>query len=418
MPLENLDDLEASWSEWMIERNAQGKLTQGAAWRRDNSGEWGQLSLYKYGTGPRPTLATHTGRQMVELVDALIEARGTVEPTPTPTPTPVPVGGKLAFRPPTLENPMVVTLNNNPNLVINGNGGDIYVNPGFHRSVPWGSTVNQVITFQNYRHLIMRAIRQTVNYGSTDDGSNRHGMVFQNSTGHTFLEGVLWDGGPLRSFIIGEGVGGATFTFQNTRIVGTRDNRLYIGGNFQHSDIMMHWGEGNIFQVDMATWEYDNTGIAYYDGSNNSVQGPNKSDLRRVNLRSIHNSSQAFAYIVSQNQESWAQNCWATTGYYQSTQKPLQDCMGRYNDVANPGQSLFTPYTITRPSTGAKLVMNTLTEHNNGGSLNQMGRQTGDYLWRNHPKLANERWTWGIPPGGDFVPQGVAGINYASPGYV
>ena len=33
------------------------------------------------------------------------------------------------------------------------------------------------------------------------------------------------------------------------------------------------------------------------------------------------------------------------------------------------------------------------------------------------PSLAGERWHWGLPGGGDFVPAGEAGLTYLSPGY-
>ena len=46
-----------------------------------------------------------------------------------------------------------------------------------------------------------------------------------------------------------------------------------------------------------------------------------------------------------------------------------------------------------------------------------LGRRQGDYMvWRDS-WLANSRWNWGTPPSGDFVPTGVAGTNYSSPGY-
>lgn len=86
MPLENLDDLEAEWALWTTDK-VNNKLTQGGTWRRDNPGEWAKLQAYRVGTGPRPDLATVTGKQMVEQVDAWLEAKGTVDPPPPPPPT-------------------------------------------------------------------------------------------------------------------------------------------------------------------------------------------------------------------------------------------------------------------------------------------------------------------------------------------
>jgi len=84
MPLENLDDLNESWRLWLIEKNAQDKPTQSAIWRKQNPGEWIKLAAYHNGTGPRPTLASLVGQEKVEIVDALIEARGVVVPPPPP----------------------------------------------------------------------------------------------------------------------------------------------------------------------------------------------------------------------------------------------------------------------------------------------------------------------------------------------
>lgn len=90
MPLENLDDLEAAWAEWLVEK-VNNKYTQGGAWRRDNPGEWSKLKAYYDGTGPRPTLVSQTGKTWVEIVDAIIEARDVVPPPPPPTDTQPPV---------------------------------------------------------------------------------------------------------------------------------------------------------------------------------------------------------------------------------------------------------------------------------------------------------------------------------------
>lgn len=92
MPLENLDDLQAEWAIFMEEKvDAAGnplgrnKQSQDWRWRQDNPGEFNALLAYRNGTGPRPNLATVTGRRMVEHVDAYLEA--IAEPPPPPPPT-------------------------------------------------------------------------------------------------------------------------------------------------------------------------------------------------------------------------------------------------------------------------------------------------------------------------------------------
>lgn len=61
--------LDSAWAEWLKDRGPTGKLSQGAAWRRDNPGEWSQLQSYRAG-GARPDLVSNTGRQMVFETDA------------------------------------------------------------------------------------------------------------------------------------------------------------------------------------------------------------------------------------------------------------------------------------------------------------------------------------------------------------
>jgi hypothetical protein len=358
-----------------------------------------------------------SGKYSVEALGFDFIARAEYPEAPPPT------GDKLTWSPPSLSNQKTVTLTNQVGLTIDGGGGDVFVNPGFHRQVAFGN--DHQIMFQNIRNLIVRSTRQTIPVPSSDDQSQRHGMQFRNITGHVFVEGFLWDGAPLRSFIVGENVNGATFTFQNCRVVGTRDNRHHFGGDFQHSDVMMHWGEHTTFQVDKCTFEYDNTGLAYYDGSSSPTQGPDRSDLRRLNLRCIHDGANgAFIWVATANVRSTAVDCWATTGKWNGIQKPLQDQIGSLNDYTSPPGSpppfpwRYTPYKVTRPSNGATLVCNTYAEHSANGTLSPMGKQQGDYIERLTPQFAGERWHYGNPPGGDFCPDGLAGTNYISPGYV
>ena len=71
MPLNPQDALEAEWAEWLKPTGpGNPQASQGERWRRDNPGEWAKLKEYREG-GPRPQLATNTGRQMVFSTDAL-----------------------------------------------------------------------------------------------------------------------------------------------------------------------------------------------------------------------------------------------------------------------------------------------------------------------------------------------------------
>jgi hypothetical protein len=344
-----------------------------------------------------------------------------------PETTPPPTGDKLTWRPPTLSNPKTVVLTNQVGQVVDGGGGDVIVTPGWHRSVPWGANVYQGVKFQNIRNMIMLAGWQTVNFSTTtDDGSNRHGLHWENIKGHVFVEGCLFDGGALRALIVGEQIQGSTFTFQNCRIEGIRDNRHWLGGDLQHSDSLYHWGEGNTLQIDKCTFEYDNTGLAYYDGGSNPIQGPDRSDLRRLFMKCINeHANGGFVWIASEHCRSTAVDCYVTTAKWwgPGIQKPLQDQMGMLNDFDSPPNSpppypwKFTPYKVTRPSNGAVLDIKTYQQHSSVGTLNGMGKQNGDYIERQTPQFAGERWIYG-PPAVDPCPRELVGPAYKSPGYV
>lgn len=86
MALSNLTDLEASWAEWMSDKSTTGKPTQGANWRKDSPGEWAKLKAYRNGTGPRPSLATNTGKQMVFETDAWLKAKSSSPSVVYPSP--------------------------------------------------------------------------------------------------------------------------------------------------------------------------------------------------------------------------------------------------------------------------------------------------------------------------------------------
>ena len=89
MPLENLDDLEAEWTEFTYDRTGnRNNWSQDQRWRADNPGKFQQLVTYRNG-GARPDFSTSpqgsVERRMLEHLDAYREAKGTVTPIPTPT---------------------------------------------------------------------------------------------------------------------------------------------------------------------------------------------------------------------------------------------------------------------------------------------------------------------------------------------
>lgn len=92
MPLENLDDLEREWEEFMFDRpGKRGTWSQDQRWRADNPGKLQQLLDYRAG-GARPDFSGSPQgspeRRMLEHLDAWHEAKAQPEPPPPPPPPP------------------------------------------------------------------------------------------------------------------------------------------------------------------------------------------------------------------------------------------------------------------------------------------------------------------------------------------
>lgn len=86
MPLENLQDLEQEWAEFMYDRpGGRSGWSQDQKWRADNPGKLSHLIGYRNG-GPRPDFSTSkqgaTERRMLEHLDAWHKAKADDPPPP------------------------------------------------------------------------------------------------------------------------------------------------------------------------------------------------------------------------------------------------------------------------------------------------------------------------------------------------
>lgn len=76
------------------------------------------------------------------------------------------------------------------------------------------------------------------------------------------------------------------------------------------------------------------------------------------------------------------------------------------------------PYEIHAPD-GSTLYTSPLAPTGGNSTPAVVGLTTGNYLtFSRIPKFAAHKWIIGKPPGGDFVPAGVPGPAYVSPGYL
>lgn len=76
-------------------------------------------------------------------------------------------------------------------------------------------------------------------------------------------------------------------------------------------------------------------------------------------------------------------------------------------------------YTLTTAD-GTQTWASAVNQVGGSGSATPIGKATGD-VWKcveSGAGLLNQTCRWGVPPAGDFVPVGLAGVGYVSPGYL
>ena len=89
--MSTLEQLQDEWNVWLeptyVNNKGQVKKTIQQVWREANPGEYSQLLAYREG-GPKPTLASSMGKQMVEHVEAWLTEKAEQPPEPPPEPIP------------------------------------------------------------------------------------------------------------------------------------------------------------------------------------------------------------------------------------------------------------------------------------------------------------------------------------------
>ena len=86
----------------------------------------------------------------------------------------------------------------------------------------------------------------------------------------------------------------------------------------------------------------------------------------------------------------------------------------------NADGSYTNPYYEFHGTDGAVYRSSSIPKRGIGNKTKppDLGRRQGDVItWPRVPQLANERWTYGAPTGGDYVPASTPGLDYTTPGY-
>lgn len=308
-------------------------------------------------------------------VDLTISAQGetqterldTTAATPLSDPTPAPTGPKLTWAPPAghesypVRNAAVTT----QQQTISGSGDVRVVLPD--------SVIGPII-LSGFRNVVVVGGSIRALPVSQIGGTDQRLIYVRDVTGTVHLEGQLLDGngsaGAETDAITANG-SNTIVQVQNVRVVGLEGTQ---GTN--HADVIQTWSGLQELRVDRLTGYSNYQGIKFQLTNTFRIS---KVDLRRVNLRGLTDQKYLF----------WMD--------------PADIVPVVFNDV------WILPVT---------------------------GRDFGQSVWpgvtnaTNPARVANGQATWptmskvsghisnGLPPGGDFVPTGAAGLGYVSPGYL
>lgn len=303
--------------------------------------------------------------------------------TPSPPPTVSPASGiKLTWKPPVLINPITIQLgtgnttnNLDPNqdyfikLPATKKNGYTKINCGRNITVIGGSiTTPPSLQYTSDRRNIQIYDCERL----TKSGTTQLNRVVH-------IEGVLIDGsGGGQADAIAIAAPRTIVQIQNVRAVNL------IGGydtasGWEHSDVVQPWGGVKELRIDRLT------GSTNYQG----LQIPR--DLEDIGRITIKNTNVSY-YSYPPNNGGYL--IW------------LGEC-----SISHP-VSLSELYVV--PKSGRTIGNSVWPQESSSCGVRNLGN--GLWGWPSHGSITGGI-KQGPPPGGDFVPAGVAGINYTSPGY-
>ena len=256
-------------------------------------------------------------------------------------------------------------------------------------------------------------------------GASRDGRVVH-------IEGLLIDGPDLTEGI-NTNAPKAVVQLQNIRIDGVHfrnsDDRDGTGGwTANHPDILQTWGSQKELRVDGLTGTSSYQGLFLKEDSPDSVHGPMW--LRRVNLRSYeHTGNDGVAY-AGHRMLSWygkqigtlhldTGTVWVghhtNSGWNASFPNPAGGSGTFWRDRYWNGTRYVTEEAPGGASFGdalGNLRPERITEDGTGAYAQWSSAQVRDWSGQAHGRVYS-----GAPAGGDYVPEGLAGPSYRSPGY-
>jgi hypothetical protein len=338
-------------------------------WRRCDSAGANCLSI-SGATGASYQVSYADGGSSLRVIVTAVNAVGSSVAASAQTGV-VPTTTKLSWAPPPLSSPL--TLN------VPSNGGWFKLDSSRDYLVKVGnvSAVGGVV-LEGGHNVVLIGGHITIPWaGGTPGMNDRRALYLKGQTGTVHVEGLLIDN---QAGDLGEGIQigaqNAIVQLENVRVTGIHA-RDEVGFSDSHPDIVQPHSGYKELRVDRLTGRSDYQGI-FLRAEGSYTLG--KTDLRNVNLIGLPTAHYLFWQDSATTPVSLA-NVWIDRsqtryplGYsvYPDLQKPV----GREAVVSGDGTQVYWP------------------------TSNILGF------------LAN-----GTPPNGDFVPLGVAGTSYASPGY-
>jgi hypothetical protein len=312
------------------------------------------------------------------------------EPEPSPEPAPEPSAerdpAKLTWAPPQLSNPVTIAVRDTQWYVAMDRSKDYIVKIGHHRPCAPSGTNKAGLWLEGGRNVVLIGGRISIPCESTAYG--RTGIKIRNATGTVHIEGVVIDnsGGWLTDGI-GVAAEEAVVQLQNLRIGPVWDN-----GN-AHPDLVQVQTGVKELRIDKLTGTTTYQGIFLRHGGVSGCtettcrNGP--THLKRVNVR-LRNDLGAYT-----------PNC----GFFQQTK-----------DIPVTIEDFFIDRTNTTRELGY-LVHPTLSYVWDGDSTRR-AQYSADRSFVYWPSSNIEGLVSpGAPSDGDYVPSGLAGQQYVSPGY-
>lgn len=312
----------------------------------------------------------------LELENAHLIALLEAVPPPIEPPPPVP-SDKLRYAPPTLDNPITLTISKAGTHTLDQNRDYLLECP---------NTIDGALAIVGGRNVVAIGGHVRIPHQGTNPSINqRRGLLIRDTQGVFHAEGWWFDGEDISEGIQIDAPE-ATVQLQNIRIdhVHARDQVTFKDN---HPDLVQTWGNVRELRIDRFTGSTDYQGFLFKADYNNA-DGHGAVFVSRVNISADPTGRYLFWVHPSANSKPVTlADVWLDV---------------HPNRSGGLGKSVWTDVD----NTTSPAIIETVD-----------GVQTARWGAQASPQVIGVV-TEGAPPEGDFVPEGVAGVGYVSPGYV